>query len=757
MPIRISHVVTASTLLVSLATIAHGQCITRNIPGTLLAGGDQYGKSVSVSAGAFVHFAAIGAPGDEHALINAGSVRVQRLDSNLWTETARVTAPVTQTNAEFGRAVAIDYPYMLVGAPGQSDGGAAYAFEHLDNQWQWRGTMAPFATDPGDRVGQAVAMDGGWGIVGCPHADQPDADGVEHTDCGVVHFVRRNANGIWVSAGTYLVPQNFGYLGWSVAMSCSHAAAGRPFGSMANGPTASGGINLYRFNGENWINQPSIVDPAWSANDNVGYSVTIGSDALAAGAPGDDASAGELPSGASSKLNCGSVLIYDWNDAEDRYSFAQRLFASDPTDNARFGSSVSMSGDLLIVGAEGSRTAYLFRKRPANQGGLWVEVARYTDPHNNGASALFANAVSIRGSVMVVTDPGHDTGGDNSGNATNFHALSAAAAADLCASATPMGTGTYPGCTALGSSDGMTACGNGGAGQGPDSWYSYTPQCSGPVTVQALADSGSALDPVLSIHTDCPTIDGYHLVGCNDNTSGLGSGSRLTFTAQAGTRYLIRVAGFNQTRGSFTVTLSASTAAPSNDTCAQATFVSPGVTYFRNCNASVNFLPEPLCGVSSLAMTADVWFRYTAPADGRLVADTCNSTFDTTLVAYRGANCPTSATPAIACNDDLGAACTNPFASSVSLAVAAGDTIFLRVAGSNASGAAAAIGDGVLNLSLFPSCPCDYSGDNDTTVQDIFNFLFEFFNATSAADFNNSGTVTVQDIFDFLSCWFQGC
>ena len=41
------------------------------------------------------------------------------------------------------------------------------------------------------------------------------------------------------------------------------------------------------------------------------------------------------------------------------------------------------------------------------------------------------------------------------------------------------------------------------------------------------------------------------------------------------------------------------------------------------------------------------------------------------------------------------------------------------------------------------------------TVQDIFDFLVDYYAGTG--DFNQNGSVTVQDIFDFMEAYFVGC
>lgn len=52
-------------------------------------------------------------------------------------------------------------------------------------------------------------------------------------------------------------------------------------------------------------------------------------------------------------------------------------------------------------------------------------------------------------------------------------------------------------------------------------------------------------------------------------------------------------------------------------------------------------------------------------------------------------------------------------------------------------------------------CACDWNGDGQVSVPDIFAFLDSWFNGIG--DFDNNGLSEVPDIFNFLSCWFAGC
>lgn len=56
-----------------------------------------------------------------------------------------------------------------------------------------------------------------------------------------------------------------------------------------------------------------------------------------------------------------------------------------------------------------------------------------------------------------------------------------------------------------------------------------------------------------------------------------------------------------------------------------------------------------------------------------------------------------------------------------------------------------------------PDCLCDWDGNNELGVPDIFAFLSSWFAAEPAADFDGQNGIGVPDIFSFLACWFAGC
>ncbi len=60
-------------------------------------------------------------------------------------------------------------------------------------------------------------------------------------------------------------------------------------------------------------------------------------------------------------------------------------------------------------------------------------------------------------------------------------------------------------------------------------------------------------------------------------------------------------------------------------------------------------------------------------------------------------------------------------------------------------------------VATLPYCVGDHNDNGVLAVQDIFDFLNDWFAGLPRADANGSGALEVQDIFDFLNAWFSGC
>lgn len=140
--------------------------------------------------------------------------------------------------------------------------------------------------------------------------------------------------------------------------------------------------------------------------------------------------------------------------------------------------------------------------------------------------------------------------------------------------------------------------------------------------------------------------------------------------------------------------------APSNDECFTFIEAFEGVTAVSNLGATNSPDPfDPLnCGVLG-GLNNDVWFSYTALADGQLNVQTCDGTtpgIDTDLVMYAG-DCGTLSQ--IGCSGDAaGLAGCQPFYSDMTAPITAGETYYIRLG-------AWADTEGVTNMTIAELAP----------------------------------------------------
>ncbi len=236
-----------------------------------------------------------------------------------------------------------------------------------------------------------------------------------------------------------------------------------------------------------------------------------------------------------------------------------------------------------------------------------------------------------------------------------------AVAADDCLDAVLITDGTSFGDTTDATNDGSANCGASNAS--PDVWFRYTAIENGFVHVETC---GTSWDTVLSVHSSCPGTAANELA-CNDDACGLQS--IVEFPVTATTSYLIRVAGFQGASGPFTLTVTP-VAGVEGDDCADAIEIGDGVWAGNTAQATND--GDATCGSSS--SSPDVWFSYTAAADGLVDIQTCGTTWDTVVSVHTA--CPGTTANELTCNDD---ACA--LQSRVLIDAQAGQSYLIRVAG----------------------------------------------------------------------------
>jgi hypothetical protein len=279
-----------------------------------------------------------------------------------------------------------------------------------------------------------------------------------------------------------------------------------------------------------------------------------------------------------------------------------------------------------------------------------------------------------------------------------------------------------------------------------DVWYRYTATANGQVVISTC--SSADFDTRLAAYSSC---DGT-LLACNDDTVGCTAlTSRMTFTAAAGSSYLIRVGGHTG-GGAGTLSLVANGSgggAPTNDTCATPIVVPPeGGSITFNSSLAVSDAPTSTSSTcSGNGFFNDIWFSWTPATRGDATLSTCaGAQFDTRMELWTG--CPGGGGSVIACNDDY---CGNLSAMTVS--VDCGTPYLVRIG----SYSPAAFGSGVLtvvpgSVQCTTPCPADFNHDQVVTGADLAMMLANWGNP-GTGDMNSDGVVNGTDLGLFLSGW----
>lgn len=196
--------------------------------------------------------------------------------------------------------------------------------------------------------------------------------------------------------------------GASVSISGDFAIVGSVFDD-DNG-TKSGSAYIYKKNtttGTTWDEVKKITPSDAAVEDQFGY-CSISGDVAVVGSVFDDDNGGFS----------GSAYIFSRNQGgTDNWGEVKKITASDGTDNDRFGGELSISGDNIAVGVRTSDENGLFSSGAVyiysrNQGGNdnWGEVTKIT-PFDADVQDNFGSSVSLDGDLLIVGAQYDDTNG----------------------------------------------------------------------------------------------------------------------------------------------------------------------------------------------------------------------------------------------------------------------------------------------------------------------------------------------------------
>jgi len=315
-----------------------------------------------------------------------------------------------------------------------------------------------------DRFGSSVAIDGDTLVVGATSessnatgigGDESNNSSATQNSGAVYVFIRSGST--WTQQA-YIKASNTGIndeFGVSVALAGDTLVVGAigedsnatGIGGDENNNDAdfSGAVYVFTRSGSTWTQQAYIKASNTDIGDNFGGSVALAGDTLAVGARIERSNATGIGGDESNNDASVSGAVYVFTRSADTWTQQAYIKASNTDANDSFGSSVTLAGDTLAVGATGedstasgvggnqnintgvginSGAVYVFTR----SAGTWTQQA-YIKASNTGIFDEFGVSVALAGDTLAVgaereeSDATGIAGDENNNDANNSGAV----------------------------------------------------------------------------------------------------------------------------------------------------------------------------------------------------------------------------------------------------------------------------------------------------------------------------------------------
>jgi len=324
----------------------------------------------------------------------AGKIGDETYTLNGWRQEAYLKASNANASDAFGRSAALSGDTVVVGAYEEDssqttitngttsstynsavNAGASYIFKRTGSTWAQEAYLKASNANVSDWFGHSVAISGDTVVVGAYTEDSSQTA---------------------ITNGTT--------------------------SSTDNTATSAGAGYIYKRTSSTWAQEAYIKASNANANDNFGYSVAISGDTVVVGANQEDSIQTTITNGTTSSTDntatsVGAGYIYKRTSS----TWAQEAYIKASNANALdyFGYSVALSGDTVVVGANGEDSgqatitnaptssadnsathagaSYIYKRT----GSTWAQEA-YLKASNANASDNFGYSVAISGDTVVV-------------------------------------------------------------------------------------------------------------------------------------------------------------------------------------------------------------------------------------------------------------------------------------------------------------------------------------------------------------------
>ncbi|AOP33790.1 hypothetical protein A0128_08005 [Leptospira tipperaryensis] len=385
------------------------------------------------------------------------------------------TMVVTASTEDSNQTTVTNFPGPILTSATDNDGtinsGAAYVFRRVGTSWVLEAYLKSPNAETGDSFGTSVAISGDTIVIGAIGEQSPLNTVINAPNAGLTPA--GDTDGAGNAGAAYIFRRTGTTWAWEAYLKAPNAASTNQFGNsvaisgntvvvsavfedcdqtfITNAPSTfvsntnavdAGAVYVYARTGTTWAFQSYLKAPNAETNDNFGSSVSISEDSntIAVGARSEKSNQTTVsnapdpnltPGGDNDALAVGGGAVYVFRKSGSNWAWEAYLKPPNIEVNDQFGMSISISGDRIVVGANGEDSnqptilsslgpsltpagdndgasgagaAYVF----VRSGSTWSWEAYLKSP-NAEASDVFGTSVAILGDIIVVGATGEDS------------------------------------------------------------------------------------------------------------------------------------------------------------------------------------------------------------------------------------------------------------------------------------------------------------------------------------------------------------
>ena len=376
--------------------------VTKLIPAQGAVSHD-FGVDVSISRDRML----VGAFGDRNDGNYAGAAYMYQLIGQEWVLEQKLSPANGNAGDGFGISVSLKGNRALVGSwesdHAVNNTGSAYVYEYDGSQWLLMTELVASDGGNGDDFGRAVSIDGDVAVIGAPrHEHQGDVVGAAY----VFEYDGMN----WVETDKWLASDGVDDAGFGAAVDIESNTVVVGAYRQENLGVASGAVYVFEKQNQSWAEQQKLTASSGGASDYFGIEVNLSGQRILIGAPLND----ELG------FNAGAAYVFERSNGV--WSEFQKIMADNTISQDRFGSSVSLEANQLLVGNSvfnpqdpGLTSVYRFEFDGLN----WVQQQSLL-ASDGAVFDGFGYQVSMTQNMAVIGALGDDDAGTDSGSVYSF-------------------------------------------------------------------------------------------------------------------------------------------------------------------------------------------------------------------------------------------------------------------------------------------------------------------------------------------------